>query len=181
MGQVTEFPGPAGRSAITPPTPLSASHDRERFSCGYPLLDDWLKQHALASEGRSARTYVVCSGATIVGYYCLATGAEKRASMPRKIRHGNPDPVPLVIIGRLAVDSAFQGQGVGPGLLKDALARALAVAEIAGCRAVLVHAIDDRAVAFYTKADFVEFPNGTRTMFLPIETIAATAGEGGPP
>jgi GNAT superfamily N-acetyltransferase len=172
MGQVTELPGP-GRAGMAAPLPLSPSHDREHFNCGNPLLDDWLKRQALASEGRSARTYVVCSGATVIGYYCLATGAEKRASMPKKIRHGNPDPVPLVIIGRLAVDSAFQGQGVGPGLLKDALARALAVAEIAGCRAVLVHAVDDRAVAFYAKADFLEFPGGSRTMFLPIETIRA--------
>jgi GNAT superfamily N-acetyltransferase len=75
------------------------------------------------------------------------------------------------LLGRLAVHQAFQGRGIGPGLLKDALSRALAASEIAGCRALLVHAIDDRAMAFYAKAGFIEFPSGTRTMFLPIETI----------
>jgi GNAT superfamily N-acetyltransferase len=171
VGEVTEFPSAAPK--LAPPVPISESHDRSRFACGKPDLDDWLKRHALTSEGRSARTYVVCSGATVVGYYCLATGAEKRDAMPKKIRQGNPDPVPLIIVGRLAVDSAFQGQGVGPGLLKDALIRAALASKIVGCRAVLVHAIDDRAVAFYSEAEFMEFPGGSRTMFLPIDTIAA--------
>src|ERR1700730_19033440 len=103
MGQVTEFPAPLPR--LAPPPPLAESHDRTRFSCGNPLLDDWLKQHALSSEGRSARTYVVCSAGAVIGYYCLATGSEKRVSMPKKIRQGNPDPVPLIVIGRLGVDS----------------------------------------------------------------------------
>ncbi|SED36298.1 Acetyltransferase (GNAT) family protein [Rhizobiales bacterium GAS188] len=158
---------------IEPPCPIAAAHDRTPFGCGNPVLDDWLKQRALSSEGRSARTYVLCSGETVIGYYCLATGAEKRVGMPKKIRQGNPDPVPLIIIGRLAVDSRFHGQGLGAALLKDALTRAAAASEIVGARAVLVHAIDDRAVAFYAKAQFVEFPGGSRRPFLPIETLLA--------
>jgi predicted N-acetyltransferase YhbS len=94
--------------------------------------------------------------------------------MPRKIRHGVPDPVPLVLLGRLAVDSKFHGARIGKGLLKDALARALAISEIVGTRAVVVHAIGDEAAAFCAKAGFVEFPLGTRTLFLPIETIISS-------
>jgi GNAT superfamily N-acetyltransferase len=122
---------------------------------------------------------VTRSGASVVGYYCLATGATKRADIPRKIRHGNPHLVPIIILGRLAVDRNFQGQGIALGLLRDALRRTLALSEIAGCRALLVHAIDDPAVAFYSKFDFIEFPAGSRTLFLPIETIARSVDASG--
>jgi GNAT superfamily N-acetyltransferase len=83
----------------------------------------------------------------------------------------------LILIGRLAVDSGFQRQGIGPWLLKDALARALAASQIVGARAVLVQAIDEAAIAFYAKAGFIEFPSGTRTLFLPIETIREASAE----
>jgi ribosomal protein S18 acetylase RimI-like enzyme len=113
----------------------------------------------------------VCIGSTVVGYYCLATGAEKRVAMPKKIRQGIPDPVPLMIIGRLAVDRSYQGRGIGSGLLLDALKRILAASELVGCRAVLVHAIDQAALGFYIQYGFIEFPTGSQTLFLPIETI----------
>lgn len=158
---------------LTRPQPITAAHDLARFASGYEALDDWLRAHTLDNEGRSSRTYVVCAGRTVVGYYSLATGAEKRAAMPRKIRHGIPDPTPLMILGRLAVDKAYQDHGIGAGLLNDALKRVLHVSRIVGCRAVLVHAIDDRAAGFYARYGFVEFPGGSRTLFLPIETIEA--------
>lgn len=174
MGEITQLPSQAqARERITPPSPISAAHDLSAFCCGNDVLDDWLRQYALENEGRASRTFVVCSGATVIGYYCLASGAEKRANMPRKIRQGIPDPTPLTVIGRLAVDRKYQGQGIGAGLLKDALLRAAGASQIVGSRAVLVHAIDDAAVAFYLKFGFIEFPNGSRTMFLPIETIVA--------
>ena len=94
--------------------------------------------------------------------------------MPRKIRHGLPDPTPITIIGRLAVDMAFQGLKIGPALLRDALQRSLNAAATVGSRAVLVHAIDDGAAAFYAHFGFVEFPKDSRTLFLPMETIAAS-------
>jgi GNAT superfamily N-acetyltransferase len=93
--------------------------------------------------------------------------------MPRKIRQGIPDPTPVVILGRLAVDRRYKGQGFGKGLLKDALQRVVGASTTVGVRAVLVHAIDPPAVAFYVKYGFIEFPSGSQTMFLPIETIAA--------
>lgn len=173
MGEVTQLPAQAIGGRISPPSPITAAHDLSAFCCGNDALDDWLRQQALKSEGRSARTFVVCSGAAVVGYYCLAAGAEKRVSMPRKIRQGLPDPTPLTILGRLAVDRAYQGQKIGAGLLKDALLRAATAAQTIGSRAILVHAIDPAAVAFYTKFGFIEFPSGSQTMFLPIETITA--------
>jgi len=171
MGTVGEFPG-SSAPRITPPSPLCPDHDCSRFDCGNELLNKRLAT-AHVNEGRTARTYVVCSGTKVIGYYRLATGAVKRQSLPKKIRQGNPDPVPVMLIGRLAVDQAFQGKGIGPGLLRDALLRIAGAAEVVGCRAVLVQAIDGRAAAFYSTADFIAFPSGSRTMFLPIETLEA--------
>lgn len=171
MGEVTHLHSVGER--FTPPSPISPAHDLSGFCCENDALDDWLRMRALESEGRSARTFVVCSGATVVGYYCLAAGAERRANMPRKIRQGIPDPTPVVILGRLAVDRRYKGQGFGKGLLKDALQRVVGASTTVGVRAVLVHAIDPPAVAFYVKYGFIEFPSGSQTMFLPIETIAA--------
>jgi GNAT superfamily N-acetyltransferase len=164
----------AGGEPPTPPRSISEEHDLSRFSCGQPALDDWLRLHALNNEGLSSRTYVVCSGHSVVGYYALATGAEQRAAMPRKLRHGAPDPTPVMIIGRLAVDRACQGRKLGASLLQDALRRILSASGIVGCRAVLVHAIDEDVAGFYRKYGFLEFPTGSRRLFLPVETIRAT-------
>ena len=158
--------------ALLPPTPLSADDDLGSFDCGNALLNDWLRELALKSEGRSAQTYVVKDRRRVVGYYCLATGGVAREGMPRKIRHGLPSLVPVMILGRLAVDLGCQGQGIGCGLLKDALQRVLQVAREVGVRALLVHAIDDAAQAFYTGHGFIELPARSRTLFLPVETIA---------
>lgn len=153
------------------PVPLEARHDVDGFSSGNDVLDDWLKSVALKAEGRSARTYVVCEGDAVVGYYCLATGGVTRASAPGSVRRNAPDPVPVMVIGRLAVTDRCKGQGIGSGMLRDALRRVLQAAEIVGCRAVVVHAIDDKAAAFYAAHGFAEFPAATRTLFLPIDTL----------
>ena len=155
-----------------PPTAILPEHDCSTFSCGHAALDDWLRRQALGNEGKTARTFVVTQGSRVVGYYCLSAGSERRASMPKKIRQGLPDPTPLILIGRLAVDRAFQGRNLGAGLLKDALTRALAASKTVGTRAILVHAIDQPAAAFYARFGFVEFPSESRTLFLSIETIA---------
>jgi GNAT superfamily N-acetyltransferase len=157
--------------ALSPPRPLSADDELGSFDCGNDLLNDWLRELALKSEGRSARTYMVKDGARVVGYYCLATGGVTREGVPRKIRHGLPSLVPVMILGRLAVDRSYQGQGIGRGLLKDALQRTLQVSREVGVRALLVHAIDDEAKAFYAAHGFIEFPVSARTLFLPVETI----------
>ena len=153
------------------PVPIDSTHDVAGFSCGNDALDDWLKTPALKAEGRSARTYVVCEGSVVVGYYCLATGAVARSAAPGAVRRNAPDPVPVMIVGRLAVAERCKGQGIGSGMLRDALQRVLQAAEIVGCRAALVHAIDEAAADFYSKHGFVEFPSGARAMFLVLETL----------
>lgn len=174
MGQVTEFPD-RGRKAISPPAPIKNEHDITQFDCGKPFLTDWLKNLAMKSEGKTARTYVVCEGTIVVGYYSLATGGVVRAEVPKVLsRHGTPSTVPVVILGRLAVDARHHKQGIGLGLLQDALRRALEVSVAIGAAAVLVHAIDDDAKAFYTNYGFVAFPADSRTLFLPMDTIAAS-------
>lgn len=162
--------------AIAPPAAISPDHELSAFRCGNDALDDWLRYRALKSEGRSARTYVVARGGEVIGYYCLSTGAARRADVPSKLARNMPDTVPLILIGRLAIDAKHHGKGLGAALLRDALRRSVQLAEIAGARAVIVHAIDESALAFYVKYGFTEFPTGTRAMFLPIETIVKALG-----
>jgi GNAT superfamily N-acetyltransferase len=158
--------------AFSSPRPIRADDDLSSFDCGQELLNDWLRQQALKSEGNSARSYVLRDGRRVVGYYCLATGAAARASVPRKLRHDLPDPVPAMILGRLAIDKDYQRKGIGSALLKDALQRCLQVSGQVGVRAVLVHAIDDAARNFYAAYGFIEFPAGTRTLCLPMELVS---------
>jgi predicted N-acetyltransferase YhbS len=170
MGEVTDInTGLAGK--ILPPSPITPAHDLSAFRSGNEALDDWLRLRALKSEGRSSRTYAVAHGRQVIGYYCLSTGAEKRGNVPSKLSRNMPESVPLILLGRLAVDVNYQGKGIGGGMLKDALQRALQISQIGGSRAVIVHAIDQDATSFYVKYGFIEFPDGTKTMFLPIETI----------
>jgi len=158
--------------SLSTPQPISAVDDLSQFDCGVETLNDWLRRQALRSEGRSARTYVVKDRRRVAGYYCLATGAVARSNVPRGIRRGLPDSVPVMVLGRLAVDTQYQHGGVGSGLLKDALLRTLQVSAQVGVRAVLVHAVDENAKAFYAAYGFVEFPSGTRTLVLALESIA---------
>jgi GNAT superfamily N-acetyltransferase len=175
VGNVAD-PNPRAQLEITAPRPLAASDDLSRFTCGKEALNDWLCRRAAKAEGRSARTYVVTSLGRVVGYYCLATGGVSRASAPSKLRREMPDPVPMIVVGRLAVDLDFQGRGIGGGLLKDAISRSLHLASAVGVRGLLVHALDDDAKAFYVEKGFLEFPFGSRTLFLPIETMVASLG-----
>lgn len=177
MGIVGSLPD-ASRPRYAPPRAITPEDRLDGFDCGKPALDDWLKGQAIESEGRTARTYVVTATAgteagAIVGYYCLANGGVTRKEMPGKIRHGLPNPVPVMVLGRLAVDRRHAGKSIGSAMLKEALQRTVEASRIAGVRALLVHAIDDEAVTFYTRYGFQVFPTGSRTLFLPIETIIA--------
>lgn len=159
------------------PRPLLAGHDLAGFSCGHSALDDWLRNVALKAEGRTARTYVVLEGNSVVGYYCLATGAVSRTDAPRSVRQNAPDPIPVAIIGRLAVAESRARQGIGAGLLQDGLRRVLQISETIGCAAVVVHAIDAAAAAFYARYGFSAFPGTGPTLFLPIATLRAALQE----
>ncbi len=163
---------------VRPPERLTASHDLSSFRNGkHPSLDDWLRSRALASEGLSARTYVVCDSAAperVIGYHAISTAAEHRVALPSaKLRRGMPERVPLLLIGRLTIDQTFQRLGLGTDLLVDALRRCLAAAEIAGARGVVAHAIDDDAAAFYERHGFVRSPLGERVMLIPIEAVGS--------
>jgi GNAT superfamily N-acetyltransferase len=163
--------------ALSAPAPLSSGHDLSRFDCGKPVLNDWLRNFAQRSEGKSARCFVVCAGNVVVGYHCIATGAVDRDSeAPKAMRRGMPATLPIMLIGRLAVDKQYQGQGIGKALLKDALQRILNATKDVGARAVVVHAIDDEAALFYKQYGFKAFPTDSRTLFLSIAEIAAALG-----
>lgn len=164
--------------SLSAPYPLADSHDTSRFDCGNAALNDWIRTTAAKSEGRSARCTVVCEGESVAGYYALATGAvahdgsgPRTQRAPRVLRAKLPDLTPVIVLARLAVDKAWQGRGIGKGLLKDALARTLAASRIIGARAVIVHAIDDEAVRLYAAYGFRPFPGETRMMFLAMETV----------
>jgi GNAT superfamily N-acetyltransferase len=152
---------------IAAPAPLTAEHDLSAFSCGNPALDDWLRRRALANQDSGAsRTYVVAEDNRAVGYYALASGSVAFAEAPGKVKRNMPDPVPVMILGRLAIDQGWQGKGFGKDLLRDAVLRTMQAAEIGGIRALLVHAIDERAAGFYERAGFVPSPIRPLTYFL---------------
>ena len=164
------------RPGIRPPERLTADHDLSGFENGrHPVLDEWLRERALASEGLSARTYVICSESEptrVIGYYAISTAMEERSALPSaKLRRGLPDRVPLLLIGRLAVSQEFQGLGLGADLLSDAVHRCLKASEIAGARAIIVHAIDERAAVFYRKHGFLLSPLAPHIIMLPIDRI----------
>ena len=157
---------------LSAPARLAPEHDLSRFDCGSPPLNDWLKRQARTSEGRTARTYVVCDASAVVGYHCIAAGSVERRAAPRKLKQNAPDPIPVAILGRLAVDLHWRGQGLGTDLLHDAFRRIVAASETIGFGAVLVHAIDDEARAFYLgRAEFLEYPPDSRILFLPLQTL----------
>ena len=163
----------SGAGGIGPPEKLSARHDLSGFDSGEPALDDWLRRRAERNVASGAsRTYVVCVGRKLVGYYTLAAGAIAHAGAPGRIRRNMPDPVPVMLLGRLAVDKAFHGQGVGTGLLRDAVLRIVQAAEIAGIRAILVHAISEEAKRFYEKYGFVASPVDPLTVMIAVAEAA---------
>ncbi|HEU5401787.1 MAG TPA: GNAT family N-acetyltransferase [Terriglobales bacterium] len=166
------------RDPLSPPEKLSANHDVSQFQCGEPALDNWLKRRALNNEESGAsRTYVVCTGNRVMAYYALAVGAVTHVAAPGRVRRNMPDPVPVMVIGRLAVDQALQGQAIGPALLRDAVLRTLQAAEIAGIRAILVHAISGRAKEFYEKWGFIASPVDPMTLMITVaEAEKAIAG-----
>ena len=159
-----------GVGNIGPPERLSASHDLSHFDCGEPALDEWLRKRAQQNEESGAsRTYVVSAQKQVVGYYALAVGAVAHVAAPGRIRRNMPDPVPVMVIGRLAIDRTMQGQALGPALLRDAVLRTLQASEIAGIRAILVHAISERAKAFYQKYGFIPSPVEPMTLMITVE------------
>lgn len=142
---------------LVPPQPILDQHKCEAFSCGKSELDDWLKQRAIKNQvAGSSRTFVLTSADnTVIGYYCLAAGAVVRSSVRRGLRQNMPDPIPVIVLGRLAVDRSVRGKGLGADLLADAIGRARQAATVVGAAAMLVHALDEEAREFYLHHDFL--------------------------
>ena len=150
------------------PTPLTPDHDLSSFSSGVQALDDWLRRRALANQYSGAsRTFVAEDAAgQVIGFYSLAAGAVAHALGTGAVRRNTPNPIPVVVLARLAVSVQFHGLGLGAALLQDAAYRCQRVAEHAGVRAMLVHALDERAAAFYLHHGFVPSPLHARTLML---------------
>jgi GNAT superfamily N-acetyltransferase len=159
---------------LSAPVPLTDEHDLSAFDCGEPALNDWLRHRALKNESRFSRTYVVCEDNKVVAYFCISAGAVERAAAPGKVRRNAPDTIPISVIGRLAVSRSHAGRGLGADILADALRRIAVASQSIGIGAVLVHVKDDAAKRFYMRcAEFIEYPEDSRTLFLPIETVVA--------
>lgn len=158
------------QSELRPPEKLNSSHQVDGFDSGNGQLNDWLKRRALANEREGAsRTYVLCAGERVIAYYCLANGAVAQASASGRIRRNMPDPIPVMVIGRLAVDCDWQGKGIGRALLRDAILRTLQAAEIAGIRAILVHAVSEEAKQFYERYGFTTSPVDPMTLMIRVK------------
>lgn len=159
---------------IAAPCHLEERHNCEPFCCGEPVLDTWLKIRARKNEASGAsRTYVITRDNDVVGYYSLAVGSVSHTIVPGKMRRNMPDPIPVMLLARLAVDTSLQGQGIGHALLRDAMLRTEQAAHIAGIRAILVHALHERARLFYVNCGFTPSPINELTLMLPLSAVRA--------
>jgi GNAT superfamily N-acetyltransferase len=160
--------------ALTAPVLLAGHHDLASFDSGETSLDEWLRKRALANQVSGAsRTYVACEGDRVAGYYALASGAVAASSAPGKFRRNMPDPIPVVLLGRLAVDRAWQGQGIGRALFRDAALRVSQAADAIGIRGIVVHALSDDAGKFYRALGFVECPGEPLILLVTLQDLRA--------
>lgn len=160
------------RRTLRAPAPLADAHRLEGFRCTEPALESWLKQRARRNQlDGASRCYVVCAGEDVVGYYALAAGAVSHAQAPGNVRRNMPDPIPVIVLGRLAVHADWAGQGIGAGLLKDAVLRALRLSQEMGIRALLCHAINEDAKQFYLHHGFVVSPIEPLTVMLNLAKV----------
>lgn len=153
------------------PELLAEQHTLDGFQCGVPGLDDWLKRRARSNQASGAsRTYVVATvDEEVVAYYALASGALALAEAPGAVRRNMPDPIPMAVLGRLAVDDRHHGTGLGVAILQDAVHRVAQAGAIVGIRGLLVHAISDEARRFYEHHGFRAGPTSPMTLILPIK------------
>ena len=160
---------------LTAPEPLADHHDLAPFSCGIASLDDWLRRRARANQASGAsRTFVVCEGDRVVGYYALAWGAVDAAAAPGRFRRNMPDPIPVIILGRLANDVSQQGHGLGRALFRDAAQRVLNAADAIGIRGILVHALSQDARKFYIALGFDASPLDPMTLMVTLADLRAS-------
>lgn len=157
---------------LNSPEPLSATHILVEFECGEAVLDDWLKRRAMANQMSGAsRTFVVTDqGSRVYGYFAMAASVVSHQMATSSVRRNMPDPVPVMVLARLAVDHRGQGIKLGASLLQDAVNRAVVVSQNAGVRALLVHTLHDRAKEFYERYGFQSSPLHPMTLMLRLNT-----------
>jgi GNAT superfamily N-acetyltransferase len=160
------------------PEPLGPEHRLEGFDCGKPTLNDWLLRHARQAQASgSAKTFVVCYGERVAGYFSLTVGQVDVLDAPERVRKGMGQyPVPVVILARLAVAAQNQGRGIGVGMLQEAIRRTLLIAEQAGIRAMLTHPLDEEAAQFYTRFGFVASPLRAQQLLLLLKDAKRWVG-----
>ena len=163
---------------LTPPSPISADHVLDGFECGERSLDEWLKKRAMKNHASGAsRCFVLCHGADVIGYYSLSAGAIRHESVTKAMRRNMPDPLPVLVLGRLAIDRRYHNQGLGRALLRDAMIRAVKVSGDAGIFALMVHALSEQARRFYLSRGFVESQLQPMTLMMTLATVRSILAE----
>jgi GNAT superfamily N-acetyltransferase len=164
--------------SLSSPVPISKEHDPAMFDCGTGALNEYLRRYALVNhQNRSSRTYVANRDSRVVAYYTLANGSVSRDEAPSRVAQGlGKYPIPITLLARLAVDVAEKGKGLGRGLLKDAVLRAYQASEIVGSRAIVTHAKDETARAFYLKFQFAPSPLNEFHLYLMMKDIRGVFG-----
>jgi len=157
---------------LTPPAPITVHHQVEHFNSGEVSLDEWLQKRALKNHHSGAsRCFVIAQAMQVIGYYSLSAGAIQHEIMPKTMRRNMPNPLPILLLGRLAIDSAYHNQGLGKALLRDAMLRSVHVAKEAGVFAIMVHALSESARRFYLSCGFVESPLQPMTLMMTLATV----------
>jgi GNAT superfamily N-acetyltransferase len=163
---------------LTPPAPITDKLELSNFDSGEFSLNEWLKRRAFKNHATGAsRCFVLCADTDVIGYYSLSAGAISHEAAPKAMRRNMPDPLPVLLLGRLAVDKRYHNQGIGQALLRDAMLRAVNVSGDAGVFALLVHALSDQAKQFYLSRGFVESPLQPMTLIMTLETVRSILAE----
>lgn len=159
---------------LSHPEPLADHHQIEDFSSGQASLDEWLKRRARANQASGAsRTYVVCEGERVIAYYALASGAVTLESAPGRFRRNMPNPIPVAVLARLAVDRSWQGRGIGRALFRDTARRVEQAADAIGIRGIVVHAISEEARNFYLRLGFDPSPGDAMMLLVTLSDARA--------
>jgi GNAT superfamily N-acetyltransferase len=159
---------------LSPPEPLADHHDIHEFSSGEASLDDWLRRRARGNQASGAsRTFVVSEEKRVIGYYALASGAVTAESATGRLRRNMPDPIPVAVLARLAVDHDWQGKGLGRALFRDAAARVANAADAIGIRGIVVHAISEEAKKFYVALGFDPSPREPMMLMVTLADVRA--------